>query len=283
MDKGYLLAAFAGISWGTIPLAVKQIYYTGSASPLEISFFRFLIAFIAVFVVTRMKRQPIIIKNKWSILMGFWGVFWMSSISFYGIQYTSAVNATILFNSNPLFVAALTLFLKWEKFSFLAILGIFLGISGVFLVSGVTMDLHVMGDLLVLLGAFGWAVYTILGYKLRTFPSFSVTTSSLFWGLLWFIPFIWREAPITATGTAWTWMLYIGLLPTAAAFVLYVRAVDMIGSTKASVFQYLAPAVAVVISFSLGLEKVTIFQVTGILLIILGIELARRAEILQKQ
>jgi drug/metabolite transporter (DMT)-like permease len=62
-----------------------------------------------------------------------------------------------------------------------------------------------------------------------------------------------------------------------------VRAVDMIGSTKASIFQYLAPAVAVIISFSLGLEKVTIFQVTGILLIILGIELARRAEILQKQ
>jgi len=279
MNKGFILAAVAGITWGTIPLAVKQVYSTGSASALEISFFRFVIAFVVLLVVTKMKNEPVILKNKWSLLMGFWGIFWMSSISFYGMQYTSAVNATILFNSNPLFVAGLVVFLKWEKITFLTVAGILLGICGVVLVSGVTVDIQLQGDLLVLLGAFGWAVYTVLGYRLRKVSSLSVTTSSLFWGLLWFPFFIWRE-PIAITTPAWMWIAYIGIVPTATAFLFYVKAVDVIGSTKASVFQYLAPAVAVILSVGFGLESVTMYQIAGVVLIIMGIELTRRADTL---
>lgn len=277
MNKGYILAAGAGIAWGTIPLAVKQVYTTGSASAVEISFFRFVIAFIVLVVVTKIKNERPILLNKWSLLMGFWGIFWMSSISFYGIQHTTAVNATILFNANPLFVAGLVMFLKWEKITFLTVTGIFLGVCGVVLVSGMTMDINLRGDLLVLLGAFGWAVYTVLGYKLRKDSSVSVTTSSLFWGLLWFPLFIWRES-FAITGTAWMWIAYIGIVPTAAAFLCYVKAVDVIGSTKASVFQYLAPAVAVVLSVGFGLEKVSMYQGAGIVLIIAGIELTRRID-----
>ena len=276
-SKGFILAAAAGVAWGTIPLTVKLIYSIGSASPLEISFFRFLIAFAVIFPVMKMKKEPFLV-NKWSILMGFSGVFWMSYTSFYGIQYTSAVNATILFNSNPLFVAVLSLLLKWEKLSFSSVAGIFLGISGVVLVSGPRgVDFHLWGDLLVLLGAFGWAVYTVLGYKLRETSSLSVTASSLLWGLVWFGSIIWREVPVSITGSAWMWILYIGLIPTACAFVFYIKAVDLIGSTRASVFQYLAPAVAVVLSFVFHLEGVTVYQIVGIILIVLGIELTRRS------
>jgi drug/metabolite transporter (DMT)-like permease len=276
MRTGFFLAAVAGIAWGTIPLAVKQVYATGSATALEISFFRFVIAFCVIFPVTALKGECTILKDKWSILMGFWGVFWMSLISFYGIQYTSAVNATILFNANPLFVVALVILLKWEKINFLIMTGIFLGITGVVMVSGVA-GIHVVGDLLVLLGAFGWAVYTVLGYKLRKYSSFSLITSSLFWGLLFFVvSFAWlRDIPFI-TGSDWVWVIYIGLVPTAAAFVLYIKAVDIIGSTRASVFQYLAPAVAVLLSFGFGLEKISLFQISGIVLIVLGIELTRR-------
>ncbi len=277
MDRGYFLAALAGVSWGTIPLAVKQIYSLGSASALEISFFRFVIALLIIGLITGMRRQSLILMNKWSVLMGFWGIFWMSTVSFYGIQYTSAVNATILFNANPLFVAASVIVLKWEKITSLAITGIFLGIAGVILVSGVSVGFHLIGDVLVLLGAFGWAVYTILGYKLRTVSSLSVTSSSLFWGLLFFGGVVWRE-PLPAGGGAWMWILYIGIVPTAAAFVSYIKAVDVIGSTKASVFQYLAPAVAVILSVGFGLEPVSLSQVMGIVLIVAGIELTRRSE-----
>ncbi|MBU7016680.1 MAG: DMT family transporter [Theionarchaea archaeon] len=281
MNRGYILAAGAGVAWGTIPLAVKQIYSIGSASPLEISFFRFLIAFVIIVFVTKMKKEPLILVSKSSVLMGFWGIFWMSLISFYGMQYTTAVNATILFNSNPLFVAVMATVLKWEKFTRSAVIGILLGITGVVLVSGFTMDIHLWGDVLVLAGAFGWAVYTLLSYTMRGSSSLSVTTSSLFWGLLWFTPFMWRiSGDSTVTGEAWLWILYIAIIPTAAAFVCYVKAVDTIGSTRASVFQYLAPAVAVILSFGFGLEKVSLYHIIGIIFIVLGIELTRRTKIL---
>jgi drug/metabolite transporter (DMT)-like permease len=275
MRKGVFLAAVAGIFWGTIPLAVKHIYSIGSASALEISFFRFVVAFLVMVPLTRMKGKPLVLKNRWSVLMGFWGVFWMSVISFYGIQYTSAVNATILFNANPLVVAGLVVLLKWEKINYLTVFGIFLGISGVVVVSGIHADIHLVGDLLVLLGAFGWAVYTILGYKLRTFSSLSVTTSSLFWGLLFFAVLMWRNIP-HISASAWIWILYIGIVPTAAAFLCYIKAVDLMGSARASVFQYLAPAVAVILSVGFTLEAVDVFQIIGIVLIVLGVELTRK-------
>jgi drug/metabolite transporter (DMT)-like permease len=276
MRTGVLLAAAAGISWGTIPLAVKHIYSIGSASALEISFFRFVIAFLVMVPFTRMKEEPVVLKNRWSVLMGFWGVFWMSLLSFYGIQYTAAVNATILFNTNPLVVAGLVVLLKWEKINYLTVSGIFLGIVGVIVVSGMQADIHLAGDLLVLLGAFGWAVYTILGYRLRTFSSLSITTSSLFWGLVFFAVLMWRGIP-HLSGAAWMWILYIGIVPTAAAFLCYVKAVDIMGSARASVFQYLAPAVAVVLSIGFNLEAVSMVQIMGIVLIILGVELTRKA------
>lgn len=277
MTRGYALAAFAGIAWGTIPLAVKQIYAIGSATPFEISFFRFVIAFFLIVIICMKKGEPPLLLNKWSVLMGFWGVFWMSCISFAGIELTSAVNATILFNSNPLVVAILVLLFKWEKFHFTTLVGVLLGIGGVLIVSGVALSLHLLGDILVLLGAFGWAVYTVLSYKLRNFSSLSVTSSSLFWGLLCYGILIWRDIP-QMNLKAFFWVIYIGMIPTGAAFLAYVKAVDVIGSTRASVFQYLAPAVAVIISAALGLEPIEMFQIVGILCIIAGIELARRTQ-----
>ncbi|MGC1119731.1 MAG: DMT family transporter [Candidatus Methanofastidiosia archaeon] len=274
MNRGVILAGIAGVFWGTIPIAVKQVYATGSATALEMSFFRFVIAAVIVGGLTKTKRQPVIIRNKWSVLMGFWGVFWMSLISFYGIQYTSAVNATILFNSNPLLVAVLVMGLRWETVTSRTLGGVVLGITGVVMVSGMRADVHLLGDILVLVGAFGWAVYTVLGYKLRACSSFTVTSSSLFWGLPFFLIFF-REVP-TISGVGWMWILYIGLIPTAFAFACYVKAVDLVGSTRAAVFQYLAPAVAMVISVGCGLEEVTLIQVTGVIMIIGGIELARR-------
>jgi drug/metabolite transporter (DMT)-like permease len=77
-------------------------------------------------------------------------------------------------------------------------------------------------------------------------------------------------------GTSFLWVTYIGLIPTGAAFLAYVKAVDIIGSTRAAVFQYMAPAVAVIISAALGLEPIDIFQIAGILCIITGIELTRK-------
>jgi drug/metabolite transporter (DMT)-like permease len=277
MNKGVVLAGAAGICWGTIPIAVKQTYAAGSATALEISVFRFVIAGIILGGITAARGEPILLRNKWSVLMGFCGVFWMSFVSFYGIQYTSAVNASILSNSNPLMVAALASGLRLEPVTWKTLGGIVLGITGVVLVSGMEADIHMLGDLLVLAAALGWAMYTVVGSSLKGYPSFTVTSSSLLWGLPFYAValMVTGDAP-QVSGATWIWILYIGLVPTALAFACYVKAVDLMGSTRAAVFQYLAPAVAVIISAAYGLEEITIFQIGGVAMIIGGIELTRR-------
>lgn len=201
----------------------------------------------------------------------------MSFVSFYGIQYTSAVNASILSNSNPLMVAALASGLRLEPVTWKVLGGIVLGITGVVLVSGMEADIHILGDVLVLVAALGWAVYTVIGSNLKGYPSFTVTSSSLLWGLPFYVVAMMMvgDAP-QVSSAAWMWILYIGVIPTALAFVCYVKAVDLMGSTRAAVFQYLAPAVAVIISAAYGLEEISVFQIGGVAMIIGGIELTRR-------
>jgi drug/metabolite transporter (DMT)-like permease len=277
MNKGVVLAGAAGICWGTIPIAVKQTYAAGSATALEMSIFRFVIAGVLLGGITAARREPLLLRNKWSVLMGFSGVFWMSFVSFYGIQYTSAVNASILSNSNPLMVAALASGLKLEPVTWKTLGGIVLGIAGVILVSGMEANIHILGDVLVLVAALGWAVYTVLGSSLKGYSSFTVTSSSLLWGLPFYVValMVTGDAP-QVSGAAWMWILYIGVVPTALAFACYVKAVDLMGSTRAAVFQYLAPAVAVIISAASGLEEISVFQIGGVAMIIGGIELTRK-------
>lgn len=277
MNRGAVLAGVAGICWGTIPIAVKQTYAAGSATALEMSVFRFVIAGIILGGVTAARREPLLMRNKWSVLMGFCGVFWMSFVSFFGIQYTSAVNASILSNSNPLMVAALVSVLGLEPVTWKTVGGIVLGITGVVLVSGIEANVHILGDALVLVAALGWALYTVIGSSLKGYSSFTVTSSSLLWGLPFYVVAIMVTGDVPqVSGAAWMWILYIGVVPTALAFVCYVKAVDLMGSTRAAVFQYLAPAVAVLISAACGLEEISGFQIGGVALIIGGIELTRR-------
>ena len=70
-------------------------------------------------------------------------------------------------------------------------------------------------------------------------------------------------------------LLYAGLLSAAVGNVVYLRGVQRVGPTRAANFQFLVPAIAVVLAAAFLGEQIRVGQVIGGIVIVLGILVAR--------
>ena len=89
-------------------------------------------------------------------------------LGYWGVSYTTAVNATLLNSSLPLFVVPLSWLVLGLTVSGRQLVGLVLSLAGVVaIVSGGSLQTFARlalnpGDFLILGGAFLWAVYTVM-------------------------------------------------------------------------------------------------------------------------
>lgn len=76
---------------------------------------------------------------------------------------------------------------------------------------------------------------------------------------------------------AWVWVLYLGMLGTAAGFLWYYEGVQAIGSAKASIFINLVPMFAIAFATVLLGEPITLPLLLGGGLVITGVYLTNRS------
>ena len=73
--------------------------------------------------------------------------------------------------------------------------------------------------------------------------------------------------------------LCMGLIPTAAAYLLHFRAIEAVGSAYTSIFSTFEPVTTVVMAYLLLGENIVVWQVLGIPFIIGGIVLPNVQEL----
>jgi drug/metabolite transporter (DMT)-like permease len=157
--------------------------------------------------------------------------------------------------------------------------GLVLGLAGVALLAGPHLDRgsgFAIGE--VGLVAVGYAVGPIIAaHKLREVPNNLMTASCLsFAALVYLVPaVITRPATLPAPEVLLA-LGGLGLLCTAAAFVLFFELIGEVGPTRAVVFTYVNPAVAVAAGVLLLDEPLTAAVVASFALILFGSILATR-------
>ncbi len=82
--------------------------------------------------------------------------------------------------------------------------------------------------------------------------------------------------PITLTGTVAFSVVALGVLSTGIAYVLNYRLIQDEGPTAASMTNYLAPVVAVVLGVAFVDERLSWNLVVGTVLVLLGVWIAER-------
>ncbi len=180
-------------------------------------------------------------------------------------------------------------FLEAEKPGLFFYIGFLIAISGVFLISfnsNMTLDLNPIGDLLAILAALVWAIYSILIKKISTFGynTIETTRTIFFYGILLMIPalfFLDFKFEITQFYdlTNLLNILFLGLGASALCFVSWSFSVKILGAVKTSVYIYSVPAITVLTSALILKEPITLLSSLGMILTIIGLFISERKSI----
>lgn len=281
---GHLSAATTIVIWGTTFISTKVLLR--SYTPLEILFTRFLIGFAVLMCLypRRLKIQDK--RQEWLfIAAGFSGITLYYLLENIALTITTASNVGIILTIAPFFTALLSGWLiKSEKPKLQFYIGFLAALIGVALISyngSKTLQLNPIGDLLALLAAAVWAVYSNLIRKISEFGFNTVQTTRrvFFYGLLLMIPMLFfmefrlgfeRFASPINLGN----MLFLGLGASALCFVTWNMAVKLLGVVKTSVYIYLSPVVTVAASVLILHEPLTPALIVGAVLTLIGMWLS---------
>lgn len=251
--------------------------------PGQVALIRFLVASaaLALYAVAKGMRLPEMRDLPAVALSGFLAFTVYHTALNYGEITVSAGSASLLVNTAPIFTALLAAALLGERVGARGWAGMAVSFSGVALISlgegeGFSLD---PGALLVLLAAVSSAGYFVISKPyLSKYTALEFTTYALWAGTvpaLVFLPVLSVElaaAPLGATLT----MVYLGLFPTAVAYVGYAYVLSRLTASRTVSFLYLVPAVAFLVAWVWLGETPSLLSVVGGMIVLAGVFVVNR-------
>ena len=160
----FFFAAFSIFIWGITFVCTK--YLLKDFSSLEILFYRFVTAYIGLWIIHPKLEK---ISKRDNILYFFaaiTGVVLYQLLENMAIHFTNASNVSVIVSICPLFTALVSqIFLKEKHITFWFIIGFVVSIIGIALVcfnGKNSLEFNPHGDLLALTCAVGWGFYSML-------------------------------------------------------------------------------------------------------------------------
>lgn len=283
---GHITAFITIIIWGTTFISTKVLLT--DFEPIEILIFRFLIGLLILAVVYphrlkgTTKKQEIIFASA-----GLCGVTLYYLLENIALTYSMVSNVGVIISIAPFFTAALAHWLlDGEKLRINFFIGFISAILGIGLISfngSCEFHLNTIGDLLAVLAALVWALYSILSRKIGEFGYNTIqTTRRIFvYGILFMLPtlfmFNFKLEFERFTNPIYVYnILFLGVGASALCFVTWNVAVKLLGAIKTSVYIYMVPVITVVTSAIILNEKITGIALIGTALTLVGLFLSER-------
>lgn len=282
--RGHLSALLTIAIWGSTFIATKILLR--DFLPVEILFFRFLIGYIVLLLVSPKRLKTSDWKQEVTfIAAGLCGIFLYYLLENIALTYTLASNVGVVVSIAPFFVAILSqIFMRSEeRLHIKFFVGFIIAMAGIICISfnGAQLELNPVGDILAVVAAVVWGLYSILTKKISSF-GYSVilsTRRTFFYGILFMIPTLFVfDAPMDfsrfANMTNLLNFLYLGVGASAVCFVTWNFAVKELGAVKTSVYIYMVPVITVFTSVLVLHEELTVLSVVGTLLTLTGLLLS---------
>lgn len=278
---GHIEALVTILIWGTTFISTKVLL--NSFSPIEILFFRFIIGYLALWLVCPHKLKS---NNKKEELYfasaGLCGITLYYLCENVALTYTLASNVGVIISIAPFFTALFNfIFLKGEKPQLRFFVGFIIAMVGIYLISfssDTTLQLNPLGDILAVIAAIIWAAYSTITKKVSTFGynTLQTTRRSFFYGLIFMIPILFIMDFKLDLGRFmhmknYLNILYLGLGASAMCFVTWNCAVKILGSVKTSVYIYMVPVITTITSVIILHEQITWIAAYGIILTLIGL------------
>jgi drug/metabolite transporter (DMT)-like permease len=253
--------------------------------PVTLTFLRNCISTIALAVIFVIKEKKI------KILPEDYGkMLWLSFVVIplnqflflYGIKYTTAANASLLYATTPVLVLVSSHFMLGERLTKRKVMGVLVAFCGVAIVifeHGISFSSeYTYGNVIIFSAVISWASYTINGKPMVVkYGAFHVAAISMIGGTILFLPLGLYGASrfdfSTLAAAHWQGIFYLGLGTSVVAYFLWYYALGKIETTKVAVFANAQPILTSVLSFVILHQAISGNFILGGVLTLLGVVL----------
>lgn len=281
----YALPMIAVLIW-SLNITVTR-YVAEFISPISISFYRWLIAFVLMspFVLLSVwKYRTEIRQHAWQFaLLGACGMVFYQGLAYSAAHYTTATNMGIINAFTPIFTIFISIFILKEMPTRYAVIGgilSFLGLLYVMSQGNLQSLMHLAGhwgDLLMILAVFLYAFYGIFLKKWQIqMPLLTSLYVQIAFALLFHLPFVFVLGLDVINSQNVGSVLYAGVFPSIVAPLVWMMAVQYIGPNRTSIFMNVMPIATALIAYFWLNEAWTIYHTIGGVIILLGIALAQK-------
>jgi drug/metabolite transporter (DMT)-like permease len=281
--RGALLIMGAAFLWGTTGVISKITYANTNVGPISLAFYRLVFAVPILSFLIAMKGYRVSITRREVVLFAGFGFFSLTvfeSLYFTSFVYTTVQHAAALLYTAPAFVAILSWFILKERLTKPKLIAVGLSITGAFLIVGIARGEPLfasrtqLGDWLAVGAGLAYSSWYIFGKVLgkNREPAVTSLLGMCFGAVFLFHLMIGLEGPKLPQGLfAWEMVSMVGIVPTAAAYVLYMGGLRLVEATKASVFAIVEPVSAAFFGFWFFQETLSYDSFVGFVLIISSI------------
>jgi drug/metabolite transporter (DMT)-like permease len=283
-NKDWVLFWLAGLIWGTSFLWIKIA--VDDVSPMMLVAFRTLFGSLGLGLIVALNKQAHV---SWNIIkkrlfdffiMGMFNIAFPWLLFSWAGQFIDSGTSAILNGTMPLFTILLSpIFIQDDRITLPKLGGLVIGFLGVVILMAPSIQGKWSNDLLgqaaILLATLSYASATVFARKksgglpaqMQAFLQLSAGTI-IIWVTALFTekPIIFPQLPIT-----WFALLWLGLLGSCIAYIIYFSLLHKIGPTRMSMVTYIPPLIGMILGVVFLKEQFYWQSLLGAILILSGI------------
>jgi len=281
---GILSILGASLMWAIEPIFAKLSYFNSDflhTAAVRV-FFVALVALIYVFITNRGNLR--VNKKQFSaiVYLAIVGTIFADMVYLFTLTKLPVVNVVLIGHLQPIFIVLIGFFvLKEDKLTRFDYFGIFLMVIASLLVTTKSfvnfsvLRLGTVWDLFLLLSTLGWATTTIVARKyLRGVNAGVLTFYRSFFALILIASYLFMTSYVAISNS---YQVVVGIL-TGVGTILYYEGLKRIKAAQVSSLELSTPFFAALFGFLVLKEVVTVMQILGIVLLVIGVYFLSKKE-----
>ena len=277
---GSLFLILASSIWGGMYVVVKIV--VAVIPPLELVWMRYLIALVALVIIGLVTRQNWRIKRRhFGIIIAIAIIGYVISIVTQetGTMLSTAQMGAIITSTTPAFMVLFASLILKERLTLKKAISVSLATIGVITIVGID-DINMssmLGGVSLIIAALTWALMSVLIKRIPSdYSQIVVTTYATLIAFVVLTPFVITKLPQIdindlTNPTIFGGLIYLGVISTSIAFLLWNRGLQMLNASSGGVFFFVQPVVGTLLGWLILGETISITFWIGSVLILLGV------------